>query len=127
MCCAQFEKAIHDGEKKWLCEILHIASFLNSENPIGNTTEKTHLTCIAGEGEGNQPPKTLQSKGTPHPRTNFILGKGMTDYLILQNCMLHNLFRLNQKCGSNAVPPLQATTSQPLAHSITKQILKRLF
>ena len=27
-------------EKKWLCEILHIAGLLNSENPIHNTTEK---------------------------------------------------------------------------------------
>ena len=29
-------------EKKWLCEILHIAGLLNSENPIHNTTGKTH-------------------------------------------------------------------------------------
>ena len=29
-------------EKKWLCEILHIAGLFNSENPIHNTTEKTH-------------------------------------------------------------------------------------
>jgi len=38
--CALFEKGNTNNmtEKKWLCEILHIAGLLNSENT--NTTEK---------------------------------------------------------------------------------------
>ena len=41
MCCALFGKAIQTNmmEKKWLCEILHIAGLLNSENPIQIQTE----------------------------------------------------------------------------------------
>ena len=41
MCCALFGKAIQTNmmEKNWLCEILHIAGLLNSENPIQIQTE----------------------------------------------------------------------------------------
>ena len=41
MWCALFEKAIQTTwwRKKWLCEILHIAGLLNSENPIQIQTE----------------------------------------------------------------------------------------
>ena len=33
MLCSKRQYKQHDGEK-WLCEILHIAGLLNSENPI---------------------------------------------------------------------------------------------
>jgi len=67
MCCALFEKGNTHSmmAKKWLCEILHIAGLLNYENPVQIQLEKYLLNIYCCEGEGNQLPKTLQSKGIP--------------------------------------------------------------
>ena len=42
--CLKRQYKQHDGEE-WLCEILHIACLLNSENPIQTQTQ-TFIKCV---------------------------------------------------------------------------------
>ena len=80
MCCALFGKAIQTNmmEKKWLCEILHIAGLLNSENPIQIQTETFIKHVLPAKVRAINRQRPCKARGTPHPSTNFILGKGIT-------------------------------------------------
>ena len=53
--CLKRQYKIHDGEK-WLSEnnIAH-SQFIKLSKSSTNTNSNFHSTCIASEGEGNQP------------------------------------------------------------------------
>ena len=54
--CSKRQYKRHDGEKM-ICEILHIAGSLNSENPIQIQTETLIKHVLPAKVTGNQPSK----------------------------------------------------------------------
>ena len=124
--CSVWKSNTNMMEKKWLCKILHIAGLLNSENPIQIQTETfiKHVLPVTVRAINRQ--RLCKARARP-TQAQISFWIKVSQYLILRNCILHNLFRSNQWCSSKVVRPLQATTSQPLTRLSTKQILERLF
>ena len=95
MLCSKKGNTNNMMEKKWLREILHIAGLLNSENPLQIQTETVikHVLPAKVRAINRQRPCKARARPTQAQISFWVK---VLQYLILQNCILHNLFRSNQ-------------------------------